>query len=229
MIKNKEELYTHIENLEDRLKVLGLPLHEYQALLALRIPEFKEAILEKLQKGFYLINVVRVYYSQVVSVLEVAARFAVGKKEEQKRCAVLVTFKSTDFSLISIAKEYEDLEIDAPMGVTLLPMAMAAPKKNECVGNSADMGLYGVIKDRRTQYINSLFMVNDEEESYLATDCQSCNPSSTMTDETSTFDTSDGPGTGTTHPDQKTDSKLDDNQDCVTDISDDGRFFQDIL
>ncbi|EML9734722.1 hypothetical protein P4310_17405 [Bacillus thuringiensis] len=225
MIKNEEQFSTYVINLEEKLKVLGLPLHEHQALIALRIPEFQEVIIEKLQEGFYLIDVVRVYLSQAVSILEVAARFAIGKKEQQKRCTVLVTFKSTDYSLVSIAKDYANLEIQALTGVTLLPMAMIAPKKNEYVGRSADMGLYEDISKRREEYLRNLFIVNDEKEIklYGNTNSPTGVPSHTGTPENSPYSTSNGPGIPPSQ-DTQIDTKTDDNMDTVTDTNDDRNF-----
>lgn len=220
LINTEKQFNTFVAEFEMRMSTLGLPLHEYQALIALRIPEFRQAILEKIAEGFYLINVTRVYYSQVVSVLEVLARFAIGQGELQKRCAVLVTFKSTDFSLVSIAKDYEDLEIDAPAGITLLPVAMAAPSKNEAVGRATDPALLGLVDARRQQYVNNLMLTSGKEPGLLdSTNCPTGRQSPTFTNQNSEYTTA-LPGGGTT-PDTKIDEKTDDNQDVSTDTNDD--------
>ncbi|WP_144787847.1 hypothetical protein [Lysinibacillus fusiformis] len=219
-ISTIEQFNDYTVKLEERKNVLGLPLHEYQALIALRLSEFREAIKEKLEEGYYLINITRVYYSQVVSILEVVARFAMGKGQDQKNISILVTFKSTDFSFVSIAKNFADLEIDAPSGVTLLPISMTKPSNSEQVGEFVDKSIVEGIQERRKQFSRNL-ITSDEDLKFDNTTSPSNNPSTTTTSYDSNFDTSDGPGTGRTHPDTRVDEKVDSSTDTTTDVNDD--------
>jgi hypothetical protein len=223
MIRSLSDLDQFIIDYEERLQAFGLPLHEYQALLALRVDQFKSAVIFKIESGYTLETVVRVYYSQAVSVLEVLARFSKVNGVSSSKSSLLLTFKSTDYSFVSLADNFEEPEELRPEGMSLVPFTMSSPTEPEEIGRSTDMNLVAALEAKRISYLKSLVGVDGKpKDSLLGTSCQSCRPSSTSTSYSSEY--TSGPA-GSTYPDYKTDSKEDDTSDCATDTNDDSGFF----
>ncbi|MCE3017969.1 MAG: hypothetical protein LW870_19105 [Pirellula sp.] len=219
MATNVEQFDSYLVDFEKRLVEHGLLLHEHQVLMALRQREFQDALREKLNEAFTLTAVVRVYYTQAVSLIEVLARFRKGEGVAEKHTAVLATLKATTFEVVSIAKSFEEPSELAPEGTTLVPFTMSNPTDIEAVGRGNVMSKIEALELKRAAYLNEIIGEDGKRRlAFAPTNCSSCNPSSSETSYQSQYTTGTG---GNTYPDYKTDTKQDDTTDCHTDVSDD--------
>jgi hypothetical protein len=221
MANSSAEFDSFVASQVEELKTKGLPLHRYQVFMALQLPQFRDAILKKLSEGYALTAVVRVYYSQAPSLLEVLARFTNGKGVLEKSTAILVTLKAAQYEFVSLADNFEEpLEL-RPEGMTLLPFPMAAPSQNIAIGFATDNSLVASIEARRRLRLNALIGEDGTEKKrpFDSTNCQTGTNSPTMTNKDSTYTTAiPGGGTSTDH---MTDQDIDDTQESDYDMNDD--------
>lgn len=221
-MKNSDNSVTeYLSNLEKKLSSDGLPLHEYQVLQAVRLPEFQKALNSYIKDNFVVDEIIRVYYTQNSALLEVLARLSRGQGILKEKKCVLVTFKAANFSFVSIATDFDEPEYLRPEGVTFVPFPMALPTVAEQTSVSADNPSFIIGQQRRSEFLRRLVGEDGllKDTTKTTTDSGTCSSSTVET----TYECWVATTNNGRDNDAIQDSKFDTSQDCPTDVNDDAR------